>query len=111
LKLVTVGILSGIGNELVVERQYAPFVEVIDIESLEDFLVPVVQLAITDHQADVTRSEEVTMRAGETVDHASNFDCVIRPAFGLRQTRKDGKSESDDLPRGADVPLVETAGK
>jgi hypothetical protein len=68
-------------------------------------------LAITDQQADVTRSEEVTMRAGETVDHASNFDCVIGPAFGLRQTRKDGKPESDDLPRGADVPLVETAGK
>jgi hypothetical protein len=31
--------------------------------------------------------------------------------FGLRQTRKDGKSGSDDLPRDADASLVETAKK
>src|ERR1700681_4682370 len=77
-----VGVVGGIGDELVVEGQRAPFVEVIGIIGLEYFLFAVVQLAITDQQADATRSEEVTMRAGETVDRSSNSDCVIRPPPG-----------------------------
>src|ERR1700680_3082800 len=78
----TVGVVGGIGDELIVERQRAPFVEVIGIECLEDFLFAVVQLAITDQQADATRSEEVTMRAGETVDRPSNSDCGLLPPPG-----------------------------
>ena len=64
-----VGVVSGIGDELIIERQRAPFVDVIGIISLKNFFFAVVQLAITDQQADATRSEEVTMRARETVDH------------------------------------------
>src|ERR1700722_18778013 len=77
-----VGVVSGIGDELIIERQRAPFVEVIGIVCLEDFLFAVVQLAITDQQADATRGEEVAMRARETVDRPSNSDCVIRPPPG-----------------------------
>src|ERR1700722_14570783 len=77
-----VGVVSGIGDELIIERQRAPFVEVIGIVCLEDFLWAVVQLAITDQQTDTTRSEEVTVRVREPVDRPSNSDCVIRPPPG-----------------------------
>ena len=59
-----VGVVSGIGDELIIERQRAPFVDVIGIISLKNFLCAVVQLAITDQQTDAARGEEVTMRAG-----------------------------------------------
>ncbi len=42
-----VGVVSGIGDELIIERQRAPFVDVIGIISLKNFLFAVVQLAIT----------------------------------------------------------------
>jgi hypothetical protein len=45
------------------------------------------------------------------LDGGINLNLMHGITFGLRQTRMDGKSASDDLPRGADVPLVETAGK
>src|ERR1700716_1150852 len=77
-----IGVVGGIGDELIVERQRAPFVEVIGIVCLEDFLWAVVQLAITDQQTDTTRSEEVTVCVREPVDPPPNSDCVIRPPPG-----------------------------
>jgi hypothetical protein len=45
------------------------------------------------------------------LDGGINLNLMHGITFGLRQTRKDGKSGSDDLPRDADASLVETAKK
>src|ERR1700730_16896665 len=74
-----VGVVGGIGDELIIESQRTPLVDLICIKCLENFLFAVVQLTISDQQANTAGREEVAMRAGETVDHSSNSDCVIRP--------------------------------
>src|ERR1700730_13671002 len=77
-----VGVVGGIGDELIIESQRTPLVDLICIECLENFLFAVVQLAITDQQTDATGCEEVAVGVGKTVDDASKTDGVIRSTPG-----------------------------
>src|ERR1700682_4104056 len=101
-----VGVVGGIGDELIIERQRTPLVDLICIVRLEDFLFAVVQLAITDQQTYATGSEEIAMRAGETVDRPSNSDCVIRPPPGAALDRDAARHATVDVGERQDLVLA-----
>src|SRR6187397_3135434 len=73
-------VVGDIGDELVVERQRRPLVDVVRIEGLDDFLGTIVDLAVADQDAEAADCEEIAVVPGERVDRARKADLVVGPA-------------------------------
>src|SRR4030081_1035423 len=101
-----VGVVSGIGDELIIERQRAPFVDVIGIISLNNFLFAVVQMAISNQQANAAGREEVAVGIGKTIDDATKTDGVIVSPPRDTPDRYAGRHAAIDIGEGQDFGLA-----
>ena len=65
-----VGVVGGVGNQLVIARQRELLVERVGIIGLENTFAPVVERAIADQGAEPASCEEVAMVSRYGVDRA-----------------------------------------
>src|SRR5215210_5553878 len=75
-----VGIVSGIGDELVVEGKRHRFVEAVRIVGLEDFFSPVIELSVANENTETARREISARLRGETFDDPRDTDFIVRPS-------------------------------
>ena len=79
----TIGIVSGVGDELVVGRQRDLLGERVGVIGFEDALLAVIELPIADQRAEPAGGDEVAMIVRQRVDRAGDSDRVIwPPPFG-----------------------------
>ena len=101
----TIGVVSGIGDELIVESQRRPFVEAIGVVGFDDFLSPIVELAVADQNAEAAGGEIGAGLAREAFDDAGDADLVVRPSPRCSgQHRAEGKALGAIGP--ADKPVL-----
>jgi hypothetical protein len=77
----TVGVVAGIGDELIIEAQLDRRIQRIAVIRLENLLQAVVrQLSVADEDAEPAGVEEGDVGAGDSVDDPGNADGVVGPA-------------------------------
>ena len=59
----TIGVVSRVGDELIVKRCRRPLVDIVGIERLENFLFAVVERSIPDEKPEAAGGEKVAMRS------------------------------------------------
>jgi hypothetical protein len=72
----TVGVIGGIGNQLVIESQCRRLVDALGIVRFEYFLCPVINPAIADQEAKSASGQKVAMSCSEAVDSSSEADRI-----------------------------------
>src|ERR1700733_8162091 len=81
IRRAAVGVIAGIGDELIVEGQLDRGIQRVAVIGLENLLQAVIrQLPVADKDAEPASVEESNMRAGDAVDDAGNANGVVGPA-------------------------------
>src|ERR1700733_9198776 len=76
-----VGVVAGIGDELIIEGELGRGIQRIAVIGLENLFQTIIrQLSVADQDAESTGIEEGDVGAGDAVDDAGNADGVVRPA-------------------------------
>src|SRR5216683_5633077 len=89
----TVGIVSGIVDELVVEGKRCPFVEAVSVIRFEDFFSPIVELAVADQNTQTSGGEISARFRRETFDDTRDTDFIVGPSPRRSgQNRAEGKA-------------------
>src|SRR6476619_6394682 len=101
-----VGIVGGIGDELIVGGQRQLLVERVCVIGFEDSLAPVVELAVSDQNAEPAGGDEIAMVSRQRVDGAADPDHVVGPApFGALE-RKAKRERGIDIGERHDLGLA-----
>src|SRR5260370_41971451 len=74
----TVGIVGGVGDQLIIGRQREVPVDRIGVIRLEDAFVAVIKLAVADQETEAARGQEIAVRARKSIDGAANANRVAR---------------------------------
>jgi hypothetical protein len=76
----TIGVVSRVGNELVVECNARGGGESVAVVRLNDAFEPGIgQLAVADYDSQTSVVEKLLVNAGDAVDRSANADVVILP--------------------------------
>src|ERR1700704_5680905 len=75
-----ISVVGEIGDELIVERQRRPLVDVVRIEGLEDLFRTIIDLAVADQNAEAANREEIAVIPRERIDRAGKADLVVGPS-------------------------------
>jgi hypothetical protein len=98
----TVGVVAGIIDELIVERDFGRVGDGIAVIGLDDSFEAVVwQCAVADQDAKAAGGEIGLVVGSKTVDDAGNADGVVRPSPGLagdRETTRDSAIHIGEIP-------------
>ncbi len=78
----TVGVIAGVGDQLIVERQRRPFVEADGVIGFHHFLRAIVELSVPDQDAHAAGGEVSACLGREAFDHAGQSDPVVGPSPG-----------------------------
>src|SRR6266705_287391 len=77
-----VGVVGGVSDELIVEREIEIFANVVGIIGLEDLFLTVVEPSVADNDAEPAGGDEVAVRFRQGVDGATDADAVAWPIPG-----------------------------
>jgi hypothetical protein len=69
-----VGVVGGVGDQLVIRGQGEILVDRIGIIRLENAFVAIVELAVADQKAETTRRQEIAVRGRQSVDCAADTE-------------------------------------
>src|SRR6476619_776632 len=78
---------SAIGDELIVERQRRPLVDVVRIEGLDDLFRTIIDLAVADQNAEAADREEIAVIPRDRIDGAGKADLVVGATPGRAADR------------------------
>src|SRR3977135_2065969 len=73
-------VVGDIGDELIVEGQRRPLVDVVRIKGLNNFFRTIIDPAVADQNAEARACEEIAVISGELVDRAGKADLVVGPS-------------------------------
>ena len=71
-----VGVVGGICDELIVGSEGETLVDREGVVSLKDAFGGIIELAVTDQQADAARCQEIAVGAGQAIDRAADADRI-----------------------------------
>lgn len=92
-----VSVVGWVSDELIVQCQRRPLVDVERIESLEDRFRAVVERAVADEQAVTAGGEEIAMRGGKAVYGTADADPVTRSSPRRAKDRDATRDTSVDI--------------
>src|ERR1700738_2258751 len=101
-----VGVVGGVGDELILRRKGEALVDRIGVVGLENALVAIIELAVTDQEAKAARGQEVPVGSRKSVDRAANAERVAGASPIAALDRQAAGETAIDIGKRQDLVLA-----